>query len=91
MGSRFLRPKLADPMRRMGVGILFGFLGMFMQNLTEWVWRHLPLYYTFHVMLGTLMSLYYVRRQELKAVRSAESEPEPEFEPELGEPRIQPA
>ena len=70
MGSKFLRPKTSDPMRRVGIGILFGFCGMFLQNLTEWVFRHLPLYYTFHVMLGTLMSLYYVRRQALNAARS---------------------
>jgi O-antigen ligase len=80
MGSRFLRPKTGDPMRRIAVGIFFGFCGMFLQNLTEWVFRHLPLYYTFHVMLGTLMSLYYVRRQALKAERTSaqiEGGPEP--------------
>jgi hypothetical protein len=31
------------------------------------VFRHLPLYYTFHVMLGVLMSLYYIRRKARRA------------------------
>ena len=87
MGAAFLRPKTSDPMFRIGVGIFFGFCGMFMQNLTEWVFRHLPLYYTFHVMLGTLMSLYYVRRQALKATKAAEREPE-ELDPGFAPARI---
>jgi hypothetical protein len=40
---------------------------MFLQCLTEWVFRHLPLYYVFHVMLGVLMSLYYIKRHTDKA------------------------
>ena len=64
MGASFLLPRDPDPMRRVPVGILFGFCGMFLQCLTEWVFRHLPLYYTFHIMLGVLMGLYYLKRQE---------------------------
>jgi hypothetical protein len=40
---------------------------MFLQSLTEWVFRHVPLYYVFHIMLGVLMSLYYVKTQNSKA------------------------
>lgn len=76
MGASFLRPRDADPMKRMAVGLLFGFCGMFLQNLTEWVFRHLPLYYTFHVMLGTLMSLYFLKRQARRAERRALAEQE---------------
>jgi hypothetical protein len=61
MGSSFLRPKDPDPLRRIPVGILFGFGGMFLQCLTEWFFRHLPLYYVFHVMLGVLMGLHFLR------------------------------
>jgi hypothetical protein len=63
MGGSFLFRRDPDPMRRMSIGIFFGFCGMFLQCQTEWVFRHLPLYYTFHVMLGVLMSLYYLRRK----------------------------
>jgi hypothetical protein len=67
MGASFFLPRSPDPMYRLPVGIFFGFCGMFLQCLTEWVFRHLPLYYTFHVMLGVLMSLYYLKRQARRA------------------------
>src|SRR5207302_7880167 len=66
MGASFLRKKLPDPMRRVPIGIFFGFCGMFLQCLTEWVFRHLPLYYVFHILLGSLMSLYFIKRQSSK-------------------------
>ena len=65
--SQLELPRIPDPLRRMPVGIFFGFCGMFLQCLTEWVLRHLPLYYTFHVMLGVLMSLYYLKRKAKRA------------------------
>jgi hypothetical protein len=67
MGATFFLRRSSDPMRLLGLGIFFGFCGMFLQCLTEWVFRHLPLYYTFHVMLGVLMSLYYIRRKARRA------------------------
>lgn len=67
MSGGFLFRRDPDPMRRIAVGIFFGFCGMFLQCLTEWVFRHLPLYYTFHVMLGVLMSLHYLKRKQRKA------------------------
>lgn len=67
MGASFLFPRIPDPMRRIAVGIFFGSCGMFFQCLTEWVFRHLPLYYTFHIMLGVLMSLYYTKRKARRA------------------------
>ena len=76
MGASFLKPRIADLLRRIPVGIFFGFCGMFLQCLTEWFYRHLPLYYVFHVMLGVLMSLYYIRRCQSKAALAA-AEPDP--------------
>lgn len=81
MGASFIFLRSPDPLRRLPVGIFFGFCGMFLQCLTEWVFRHLPLYYTFHVMLGVLMSLYYLKRQERRAALAETQqalEPEPE-------------
>jgi len=71
MGGSFLSRRESDPMRRIGAGIFFGCCGMFLQCLTEWVFRHLPLYYVFHEMLGVLMSLYYLRRQTLRRAANA--------------------
>ena len=73
MSGSFLLRRDPDPMRRIPIGIFFGFLGMFLQCLTEWVFRHLPLYYMFHILLGALMSLYYLKR---KAQRAALAEAE---------------
>ncbi len=63
IGGSFLKARDPDPLRRVPIGIFFGFCGMFLQCLTEWFFRHLPLYYVFHVMLGVLMSLYYIKRK----------------------------
>jgi hypothetical protein len=67
MGASFLWKRTPDPMRRLGVGILFGFGGIFLQSLTEWVFRQSPIYYVFQVLLGTLASLYYIKRLEKRA------------------------
>jgi hypothetical protein len=82
LGASFFSPRIPDPLRRLPVGIFFGFVGMFLQCLTEWVFRHLPLYYTFHVMLGVLMSLYYLKRRAKRA-EFLESEPEPHESPQV--------
>jgi O-Antigen ligase len=63
MAASFLWNRTPDPMRRLGVGILFGFGGIFLQSLTEWVFRQSPIFYVFHVLLGTLAGLYYIKRQ----------------------------
>ncbi len=77
IGGSFLRPRSPDPRRRIAVGIFFGSWGMFLQCLTEWVFRHVPLFYIFHIMLGVLVSLYHLKRQENEALAAA-AEPEGE-------------
>jgi O-Antigen ligase len=62
MGASFLWPRTTDPMRRMGVGLFFGFSGIFLQSLTEWVFRQSPIYFEFNILLGALVSVYYLRR-----------------------------
>lgn len=66
MGASFLWPRMPDPLRRIGVGIFFGFCGVFLQSLTEWVFRQSPIYYLFHVLLGALASLYHIKRLAAK-------------------------
>ncbi len=78
IGGSFLRPRTPDPLRRIGVGLFFGSCGMFLQCLTEWVFRHVPLFYIFHIMLGVLVSLYHIKRQEQKLL-AAEVETESDF------------
>jgi hypothetical protein len=75
MGASFLRPRIPEPMSRMGVGLFFAFWGIFLQSLFEWVYRHWPLYYVFHILLGALCSLYYLKRKGTEA-RKLPSEPD---------------
>jgi O-antigen ligase len=68
VGGRFLRRRIGDPMHRLGVGIFFGTCGIFLQSLTEWVYRQAPIFITFHLLIGTLAALSYC---QIKAKRSA--------------------
>jgi hypothetical protein len=84
MGASFLWPRTPDPLRRMGVGILFGFCGIFLQSLTEWVFRQSPIYYVFHVLLGALASLYFMKKRDKRL--AAEEPDQAEVSPaELGQ------
>ena len=80
MGFRFLRPRLPDATRRLGVGILFCFCGTFLQSLTEWVYRQEHIFLTFHILAGTLAALCWLKKQEDKqrVHRSIASSVEPQ-------------
>jgi len=67
MAGSFLWKRTPDPMRRMAVGIFFSLCGIFLQSLTEWVFRHSPIYYVIHILLGALAGLYYLKKQERRA------------------------
>jgi hypothetical protein len=71
MGASFLWPRTPDPMRRMGVGIFFGMCGTSLQSFTEWVFHQSPIFFTFHIMVGVLASLCYLRKQERRARKAA--------------------
>ncbi len=62
MGLPFLRLPKADPMRALGVGMLFSVCGVFGQSLTEWIYRQPPILFTFYILLGSLASLAHSRR-----------------------------
>jgi len=90
MAVSFLWKRSSDPMKRIGVGIFFALSALFLQSLTEWVFRHSPIYYTAHIILGVLAALCFVRKKEKRALASAqEIEPEPDFEPHVfAEPAV---
>ena len=72
MGLPFLALPRSDPMRVMGVGILFSICGIFGQSLTEWIYRQTPILLTFYVLLGALASLAHSRRRaRIESRRSA--------------------
>jgi O-Antigen ligase len=63
MTQRFLWKRSPDAMHRMGTGILFGISAVFLQSLTEWEFRQLPIFYTFHMLMGAVAALHRIRRQ----------------------------
>jgi len=69
MAVPFLGGPRDDPMRTMGVGILFCLCGIFGQSLTEWVYRQTPILFTLYVLLGALAGLVHMRRKLLDAER----------------------
>lgn len=62
LGFGFLRPRRAEVMHRLGAGLFFGVLGVFMQSQTEWTFRQTQIFLTFHVLAGVLASLHQARR-----------------------------
>ena len=75
IGASFLRGRLnPDPMHRLGIGLLFGAAGLFIQSITEWTYRQTSIMFTFHVMMGALASLYYAKRLAAKEVFEEEED-----------------
>jgi hypothetical protein len=80
MGASFFWKRARAGTRRVGLGIFFGLIGIFLQSITEWSFRHTPIFLTVHVAVGVLASLYYLRREESVVVEAEESEEVLEYE-----------
>jgi hypothetical protein len=87
MALSFLWPRTIDPLRRIGVGLFFALCGIFLQSLTEWVFRHSPIYYVVNINLGVLASLYYLKKKSKRAAIEESEESQPQFTPEFAEAR----
>ena len=74
MGSVFLWKRSTGTMYRIGTGIFFCICGIFLQSLTEWVYRQTQIFLTFNLLLGTLASLYYVKRHACRKPAHARAE-----------------
>ena len=74
MGASFLWPRSPDPMRRMGVGFFFGCCGIWFQSLTEWAYRQTHIYFTFHLVIGALASLYMLKKHPMEKEAMIEEE-----------------
>jgi hypothetical protein len=87
MGNSFLWARSPEALHRLGVGFFFGTCGVFLQSLTEWVYRQTQVLFSVHVMVGALASLYYLKRQKRR--RALQPQPRPcltsaAFEPARG-------
>ena len=80
MGASFLWKRISDPTHRMGAGFFFASCGIFLQSFTEWVYRQTPIYFSFHILLGALASLYYIKKHKLQTEVPEEAEDEDELE-----------
>ncbi len=63
IGQSFLWRRISAPVQRLGVGFFFGVCGIFLQSLTEWVYRQTAIFITCQVLLGAMASLYQLKRQ----------------------------
>jgi hypothetical protein len=79
MGVSFLWSRTHSAMKLMAIGMFFGVCGVFLQSLTEWIFRQSNIFLTFHVIVGALAALRYQRklaRRHAKQAQAFASEPE---------------
>lgn len=88
LGAGFLRPRCADPLRRLGVGLGFGLGGVFLQSMTEWTYRQTQIFLTFHLIAGVLACLHSLKQapDAPADASAADAWPGTEEEPVLVEP-----
>ena len=72
IAASFLWPRVSDPMRRIGVGVFFGMLGVFLQSLTEWVFRQTSVMLTFYLLFGVMARLYHLKKKQKRFARAME-------------------
>ena len=73
MAGSFIFPRVPDPLRRIPVGIFFGLCGVFLQSLTEWVFRQTQVMLSVYLLMGVLASMYHLRKQERKMEKREEA------------------
>jgi hypothetical protein len=77
MGAVFLKKMPKFPPGVIGTGLFFCICGIFLQSLTEWVYRQTAILLTFHLLLGALASLYYARKTMRKTSQRKEAQEVP--------------
>lgn len=75
MGAGFLLKRLNDdPLHRLGIGLLFATCGIFLQSVTEWTYRQSTIFLMFHMIIGGLASLQWIRRHASSPVVARDEE-----------------
>lgn len=75
IGAGFLFSRRPDALHRLGVGLCFGMLAVFLHSFTEWTFRQTQIFLLFNLLAGVLASLHALKRAERVAV--TEDAPEP--------------
>ncbi|HWA26668.1 MAG TPA: O-antigen ligase family protein [Lacunisphaera sp.] len=87
MGARFLFSRRPEALHRVGVGLAFGLLGVFLHSFTEWIFRQTPIFQMFHVLVGVLAALLALQQAEATATdEEAEIPEEWDAEPLASQP-----
>jgi hypothetical protein len=83
MGAGFLFRRQIDVFHRIGVGLCFAVLGVFLHSFTEWTFRQTEIFLTFNLFAGTLAAMISIRREATAAapVAAEELAAEPEWTP----------
>lgn len=84
MGASFLWKRVANPEYRMGIGFFFACWGIFLQSLTEWVYRQTSIFFTFNIIIGALASLYCLKRRRKRMQAEASDEEGDVVKEEIG-------
>jgi len=80
MAAGFLWRRQRTTVHLLGIGLFFGLAGVFLQSLTEWIFRQTAIYLTMHAMIGALASLYAIRKEAKQEVEAEPFEEVPEYE-----------
>ncbi len=82
MGAGFLFRRQADVYARIGVGLCFGLVGVFLHSFTEWTFRQTEIFLSFNLLAGSLAALIRIRQEAAVAARAEATEPaaEPDWE-----------
>jgi hypothetical protein len=70
MGVPFLLSRPRETWQRIGIGIFFGLWGIFLQSLTEWVYRQTAIFLTLNVILGALAYIHFTRKRSIAVATS---------------------
>ncbi len=81
MGARFLFSRQPDVFHRLGVGLCFGCLGVFLHSFTEWTFRQTEIFLSFNILAGVLAALLAIKREAAAAETVPELAPAEEWEP----------
>lgn len=73
LGAGFLFSRRPEAMHRIGVGLCFGMLGVFLHSFTEWTFRQTQIFLMFHLLTGVLAALVALKRVEARTEAGAEA------------------
>jgi hypothetical protein len=84
IGAGFLFSRRPEALHRIGIGVCFGVLGVFLHSFTEWTFRQTQIFLAFHLLAGAMASLHALKKVERQAALENAGEPDPEWDPASG-------